>query len=152
MNRKKLVAMCGAVAIACGSITAVGGPVAGAYVEKQDTAGMQPSPDVTDSAKIPAVDVKVETDKADEVKAGDTFNVTISGTAEAPFPAGDAAAQPGQSNIQGFTVEVTLPDGIELADRAGVNINGQSLGTQGFNELPSGSYEVDLRGAMGARP
>ena len=88
MNRKKLVAMCGAVAIACGSITAVGGPVAGAYVEKQDTAGMQPSPDVTDSAKIPAVDVKVETDKADEVKAGDTFNVTISGTAEAPFPAG----------------------------------------------------------------
>lgn len=151
MNRKKLLAVCGVVAIACGSITAVDGPTAGAYVVKQDTTGMKPSPDLTDTKKIPAVDVQIETDKKDVVKANDAFNVTLSGTASAPFPAGGADAQPGQSNIKGFTVEVTLPDGIELADRARVNINGQDLETQGFNQLPSGSYEVDLRDAMGEK-
>lgn len=152
MNQKKLLAVCSAVAIACGSITAVDGPTAGAYVVKQDTKGMEASPDVTNPTKIPAVDVKVETDKKD-VEAGDTVTATVTGSVKAPHPVTGASAAPGESDITGLSIEFSLPSTFALQ-------KGTKLvwGTQTFEDIPLKTiestdpdittYEADL-GAAG---
>lgn len=97
--RRNIAAVISTVALAAGGVAVPNAPVAGAYVEK-DQSSVSPNPDAKGDNNLGA-DVSVTaTPDQNTVEPGAEFTVTVSGSIEAPFP----GEGPGESPIRGSSV------------------------------------------------